>query len=95
MKIVNEQGQEIKTLDLGRLEAGKSKDFTYYLVNDTSAKLIDIDVAVDSKEVEVIAKPDEIPSKEKSSIVLRWSPSPETRKGLKSTIKVNAVELYS
>lgn len=94
MQILNKDGKEIKTLDLGVVEAGKSKEFEYVLYNDSEVDVIDIKVDVDNKEVEVIKVPEKMYIKGKDSLILKWSPSLTIKKGLHTILKLTIVELY-
>ena len=94
MKILNKEGKEIDKIDLGILEAGKTKTYTYTVYNETEAEVIDIKFVLGNKEVTVIKSPQKMYPKGKDEITLQWAPSLSVKKGLKTTIKLTGTELY-
>ena len=50
---------EISTngFDLGIVKAGEKKEYTLYLVNDSSAELINVRVSFDSPDVKLMSAP--------------------------------------
>ena len=94
MKILNKEEQEIDRLDLGIVVAGESKEYEYYLYNDTIAEAIDLKVEVPNKEVEVLESPKTLASKTKGLVKIKWSPSVTLKQGLQTVIKLSGAELY-
>lgn len=86
--------EEVKILDLGIVPAGESKEFTYYLLNDISALLVELKFQVEHEEVEIIKSPTKMEYLAKSELVLKWSPSVTVKQGLKTSLKVCGKELY-
>ena len=95
MKILNEEGKEIEVLDLGIVEAGKEKDFLFYLYNNENAKVIDIKIEIKNPEVSILSSPETIEPKSKESFKIKWSPNLIVKKGLKEKVIIKAKELYS
>ena len=87
-------GNEIKELDLGIVDAGESKDFVYYLYNETNGLLEELDIKVDHPEVKLKKIPKAVESKESEEIVLTWNPSVTVKRGLKTTLSIKGSEVY-
>jgi hypothetical protein len=95
MKLLDKQENVIEdTIDLGIVEAGKSKEYTYYLYNDIADEIVDISMEIEHPEVEVVKVPSNLGVKGKDSLTIRWSPSLTVKKGLKVAFKIKATELY-
>ncbi|MFW6173858.1 MAG: hypothetical protein ACOC5T_08950 [Elusimicrobiota bacterium] len=106
MRILNKDKEEIEVLDLGIVEAGKSKDYVFYIENNTDGKLIDIEVSLGSinqdekelkrirEEVEIISSPTILHPYGTDVFKLKWSPNLTLKKGLKTTIRFKGKELY-
>ena len=95
MKLLDKQDNVIEEIiDLGIVEAGKSKEYSFYLYNDIADEVIDISLDVEHSEVEVIKIPTNLGVKGKDELKIKWSPSVTTRKGLKVSFKIKATELY-
>ena len=95
MKLLDKQENIIEeTIDLGIVEAGKSKKYTFYLYNDAADEVVDIKLDVEHSEVEVVKIPSNLGVKGKDTLEIKWSPSLTVKKGLKVTFKIKATELY-
>jgi hypothetical protein len=87
--------EEIKELDFGILEAGESKEYTFYVKNDTDAEVKKLNFSVENKEVSIVKSPEILPKKEFAELKIKWSPSVTLRQGLKAELKISGIELYS
>ena len=85
----------VQILDLGIVQAGDTKEYTYYVYNDTNAELIDIAFSIDNAEVEILEFPTKLQSKEKGALRIKYSPSVNIKKGLRTSLKTKGVEIYS
>ena len=94
MKLLDSNGKNIEKVDLGIVEAGKNKDYTFQVANETSAEVIDIKVEVTDKEVKVLDFSKTIEPNSKGFIKLNWSPSVTVKKGLQTVIKLTGTELW-
>lgn len=95
MKILNNEGKELTTnFDLGIVEAGKSKEYSYYIVNDTVAELVDVKVEIAHKEVEIVTFPSKLKAGERGELTIKWSPSLTVKKGLQTLVKITGSELW-
>jgi|WetSurSiteA1Bulk_404760.scaffolds.fasta_scaffold39260_3 hypothetical protein len=87
--------EEVQTLDFGIVDAGDTKEFTYYLYNDSPGDVVQLKAELSNKEVLVIKTPsDTLKSKASTPIVFSWTPPITIKKGLKSEIKLKYYELY-
>jgi len=96
MKIYKDKGLTIEVdneLDLGIVDAGKSKTYKYYIVNETSNDLVDLVVSTVSSELEIIQYPIQIKAHGSSEIILKWTPSITIKKGLKASLVFKASEI--
>lgn len=97
MKIYKDSSlkEEIKTLDLGVVDAGTTKEFSFYVLNDTVAKLENIVFDINNTEVAIKIAPSELKANSSGELVVAWSPSITLKKGLKTILNVKANEIYS
>lgn len=96
MKIFSnkELTQEITGLDLGIVEAGEIKEFTFYILNDSSAYLKELDFNVEHQEVKIISAPKELPAQSNDKLIIKWSPSVTLKEGLKAQLRIKGKELW-
>jgi len=95
MKLLDKQENIIEeTIDLGIVEAGKSKEYTFYLYNDAADEVIDIKLELEHSEIEILKIPSDLGVKGKGELKIKWSPSLTVKKGLKVSFKIKATELY-
>ena len=86
--------QEVEILDLGIVPAGETKKYTYYVVNDIMALVIELSFVVDHKEVIVVKAPETLKYLEKAELHLSWTPSIDIKQGLKTSLQISGKELY-
>ena len=87
--------EEITILDLGIVEAGEVKEYTFYIKNDTDAEVKKLNFSVENKEVSIVKSPEILPKKESAELKIKWSPSITLKQGLKAELKITGIELYS
>lgn len=87
--------QIVESLDLGVLEAGKTKQYVYFIYNDTPAELTKIKIEVSHKEVKIVNPIEYLKPNGIGSLVLEWSPSITLKEGLKTELNISASEIYS
>jgi hypothetical protein len=85
---------EVQELDLGILEAGESKIYTFYVYNDTEAELTVLAFAVPHKEVAIIEAPKNMLKLSSAELTIKWSPSITLREGLKTSLQISGTELW-
>lgn len=76
------------TLDLGRVDAGETKRFTFWLKNDSKSLLENLAFEVDHPEVAIIKAPKNMTYSAVEELIIEWSPSVTLEEGLKTNIKV-------
>jgi hypothetical protein len=94
MKLLDSNEKEVTILDLGKVNAGESKEYTYYLLNDSDGELQNIEIKIENSEVSILSKPTVIFANQKDVVKIKWSPSLTVKKGLKTSIKIEAEEIY-
>ena len=83
------------TLDFGAVMAGEKQKFEYFIENDTKAELKDIKFTVIHDELHIIKAPSHLKPHETASLVVEWSPSITIKQGLKSQLRIEAMEYWS
>jgi hypothetical protein len=94
MKLFNDQKQEITILDFGNLPAGESKDYIFYVENDSKADLIELIFSVDNQELKINEAPIEILAEQTEKLIINWSPSITLKQGLKANLFIKGKELW-
>lgn len=86
--------EEIEVLDLGIVEAGDKKSFTFYVKNDSNAYLRNMEFMVDHAEVKVLRAPREMFADSSDEIIVEWNPSVNLKEGLKAQLLIKGQELW-
>lgn len=96
MKIYKDKDltHEVSILDLGILEAGETKKYTFWVYNNSNAYLRAIKFFVDHDEVEVVEAPEDLSAQAVGELVIKWSPQITLKEGLKASLKISAKELW-
>jgi len=95
MKILTKDGKDTEgKIFLGRLEAGKTKDYEFILHNDSPAEVEDLEVVISHNEVSVLAYPDKLMPQAQGQLKIRWSPTLTLKRGLQTLVKVEGTALY-
>ena len=89
-----ENGKEVETLNLGIVEAGKTKKYVFEILNDSANDIVDVLVTIDNTEVSVLEYPRELKANGIGILEIKWNPSVTIRQGLKETLRIEAAELY-
>ena len=92
MKILKD-GQEVNSLDFGFVEIGVPHSFAYVLKNDSPYDVIDLEVAVADKNVQVTA-PNKMEPHGEAELIFNWTPPIDQKKGLKTVFKIKRTEVY-
>ena len=95
MKVTDKLGQELKELNLGIVNAGETKEFSYYLVNDSEADVTDIEIKIDHPEVVIIKTPKELRPQDRDEFTIKWSPPQQPKQGLKTVVLYTFTSLWS
>ena len=86
--------EELITLDLGIVEAGESKQFTFYVFNDSLAHLTDLEFEILHQEVIVISAPKDLLPQANSEFIIEWNPSVTLKEGLQARVSIKGKELW-
>ena len=86
--------EEITTLDLGTVEAGSKKEFTFYVVNDQDCVMENLEFLVANKEVKIFSAPKVLSNYEKAELVVEWKPSVTIKRGLKTSLEIKGYEVW-
>jgi hypothetical protein len=86
--------QEITLLDLGIVPAGETKQFIFYVFNDSGAHLKELEFSVEHEEVKITQAPEELIAHDSDQLILRWSPSVTLKEGLKAQLNISGTELW-
>jgi len=82
------------SLDLGEVPAGESKDFTFYIVNDSKAYLKALQFNVNHNEVKIVEAPETLEPNEKHKLTVKWSPSMTIKEGLHTSLSIEGKEVW-
>jgi len=91
-KLTNEI--EDDTFDFGIVEAGETKQFHFWILNDSDAYLKNLDFIIEHREVKVIKYPIELLANSNEELILEWSPSITLKEGLKARLRIRGIELW-
>jgi hypothetical protein len=96
MKIFRDAGlqDEVKLLDLGIVPAGDSKEFSFYLLNDSKADLRSLRFKVEHPEVRIKMAPEHLDSGQSAEFRLSWAPAVTLKEGLKAKVLIDGDELW-
>lgn len=88
---------KIDDIDFGIVLAGDTKKIELYLLNDSSAEVVDIKPFLENSEaseIKILSFPEKLSANQSGKIELSWTPSVTLKKGLKTAINFNFYELY-
>jgi len=96
MKIFSDKDlkSEVTELNLGIVEAGESKDFTFYVKNDSNAELKNLNFAIEHKEVTMLEFPKSLIKYASAELKIKWFPSVTLKEGLKAKLLISGLELW-
>jgi len=80
-------------INLGRLKAGETKQFSFYVLNTTVFPYQELKFDIEHKEVAVISAPEELNEKSSAKIILEWKPSIDIKRGLRASLKINGFQV--
>ncbi len=81
-------------LPLGIVSAGDSKEFKFYVYNDSKATLLDLQFIVTNEEVEILEAPKEMAPLSVDELVIKWSPSIDIQDELDAPFRVTGRALF-
>lgn len=75
-------------LDLSIVEAGESKKYSFYIVNDHPyAEIHDLQLVVDNKEVSIIKHPSKLGLNESGEFEIEWKADISIERGIRPNFK--------
>ncbi len=88
--------QEIEndTLDFGIVPAGEQKQFIFYILNDSSAYLKELEFIIEHSELEILKSPQELTAQTVGELIIEWKASVTLKEGLKAVLHVKGKELW-
>ena len=84
----------VEVLDFGIVPAGETKTFTFYVSNDSSAYLRELEFILDHNELEILEFPKELLTHAVGELIIEWSPSVTLKQGLKAQLRIQGKELW-
>jgi len=95
MKLLNNEGIELKELDLGIVEVGQSKEYEYTLLNNNGTQVNRIGVDVDrNNELTVLECPEYLNEGEKGKVRIKWEPNLKIKSGLHVPVRIHGIEIW-
>lgn len=82
-------------IDLGKLKAGETKRYEFYIFNASVHPYEEMDFLVDDIEVKIISYPKELSEKASSLLILEWKPSVDIKQGLKTKLEIQGYKVIS
>lgn len=86
--------EEIEVLDLGIVPAGETREFTFFLLNDSDAFLQDLRFNTENPEIKITQSPLSMEARSTKPLTLSWTPSVTLKKGLKTKLSVIGTEIW-
>lgn len=80
-------------IDLGKVKAGETKQFTYYVYNSSVYPYEELNFSVDHEEVTIISAPTELEETSSAEIILEWKPTVDIKRGLKTSLKIEGYQV--
>ena len=81
-------------LDLGIVNAGDTKTFSFWIFNDTMAVLHELVFDLDHNEARVVEAPENLDPRHTGVLIIEWSPTVTLKEGLKTQLRISARELW-
>jgi hypothetical protein len=76
-------------IELGKLKAGETKKYKYYIYNSSVFPYEEIKYEFDANDVKVLKAPSELSEKGSTEFVIEWKPKVDVEKGLKTTLEID------
>jgi len=87
--------ERVEKLDLGTVLAGETKQYEFFLHNDSPANLVDLQFSIDNKEASIVSFPSLLKSDEVGRLLIEWTPSVTVKSGLKTNLEIRGSEIWS
>lgn len=80
-------------IELGKLKAGETKKYTYYIYNSSVFPYEEIKYDFNVNDVKVIEAPKELLEKQSAKFVIEWKPKVDVEKGLKTILDIDGYKV--
>lgn len=87
--------EQVERLDLGTVLAGETKQYEFFVYNESPATVVDLQYSVENKEVAIVSFPVNLKPREVGSLILQWTPSVTVKSGLKTSLAIRGSEIWS
>lgn len=88
-----EQIHNEQPFDFGIVEAGSSKRFRYYLMNDSKCHLRELKFKFAHPELFILNSPKEMMPESKGILEVEWRPSVDIEESLEATILIEGIRV--
>jgi len=82
-------------IDWGIVPAGETREYTFYLQNDTISKVVEIQVELPHKELFILQSPMELNPYDHGELRIQWKCAVDIKQGLKTPLAIAFKEIYS
>lgn len=76
-------------IDLGKLKAGETKKYKYYIYNSSVFPYDELKYKFDAVDVSVLEAPIKLSEKRSAEFVIQWKPKVDVEKGLKTVLEID------
>ena len=83
----------VDPINLGKLKAGETKQFKYYLYNSGVNPYEEIKLNIEHAELTVIVAPEELKEKSSGKFIIEWKATVDVKQNLKPKLKIAGFEL--
>lgn len=80
-------------IHLGKVKAGDTKQFTFYIYNSSIHPYEDLQFIVNHDEVQIISAPMTMNEKASAELILEWKPSVDVERGLQTPLKIEGFKV--
>ena len=84
----------IEILDFGIVQAGETKQFKFWVLNDLLGILNELEFILEHKELKILKSPKELLPHAVGELIIEWSPSITLKAGLKTKLHIRGTELW-
>lgn len=81
-------------LSLGTVQAGESKTFTFYVVNNSMALLQNLEFSIDHQEIKIVNFPESLSAQARDKFTVEWNPTVTLKEGLHAPLRIKCEELW-
>ena len=78
----------VEVLDFGIVPVGDTKQFKFYILNDSNFNVYKLEFIVSNSELKIIKAPKELMFKESGELIIEWKCSVEIEESLKARLHI-------